>query len=291
MKKCVILSTVLVSFLLLSGVVWAHVDIGRELYAVQFPDELIPKIDGDLSDWDIVPPAYWAESEDFSELYTESLVDQSNLYITMKSGWNESANRLFFSMQVFDDKHRIDREDPWKTWRDDDWEIWIDADHSGPAMNAGETEEEKKRLNCAYCQHWIFAVPELGDTWYYFGNASTWGYPDYWNFGWSYTGEQFGESTYYYEFSTIPFSDLDYHGPEVTKFHDLEEGEIIHVGHTIGDDDADMGPREHFWMIGGAANDCTKLADMILSPVDPEMKVPTAVESRTWGRIKSNFVR
>lgn len=95
---------------------WAHLPEELTFFAVQFPDTYLPDIDGDVSEWDIVPKAYVIENDDMSrsmiEVLTGAVADLSDLAIRCIVGWNESTNRLYFMMEVFDDVHQADRSDP-----------------------------------------------------------------------------------------------------------------------------------------------------------------------------------
>ena len=60
------------------------------------------------------------------------------------------------------------------------------------------------------------------------------------DFGWGYDGEQFGESTYYYELAITPIIALPNDAsatPDQAVVFDLEEDEIIHTSVTVGDFD------------------------------------------------------
>ena len=113
MKVLKIMSALLVVFAL-AGTAWAHFPAGTVYFAVQFPDELLPTIDGDHSDWDIVPDAYRITMADMFELVAtggkqgvdSEAYDLSDFNVNTILGWNESANRLYTMVSVFDDIHQ-----------------------------------------------------------------------------------------------------------------------------------------------------------------------------------------
>ena len=270
----------------LSGSARGHLPAGFTYYAVHFPDTYLPLLDGDLSDWDIVPDMYMVYTEDmYGMLACAShgggpCLNPSDLALRSCCGWNDSTNRLYFMAEVYDDIHQTDRADPQCNWTDDCWEIMIDANHSGGrhAWFSDLTEEENKRLNGAEGTQYILSVPPVQDVYLMSGNASTWTSEpgEFFDAGWGYTGDQFGESTYYYELFIYPFDDLNWEGPDVSVHHDLAEGEILGIGWAFGDFDASSDSYDEYWTLSGGDATCglsEALADMYLSPIDPALEV------------------
>jgi hypothetical protein len=302
MKKTVLLA-VLASFSLAS-VAFAHLPADFTYFSVQLPDTYLPILDGDLSEWDIVPDAYVIPTEEMYEQLAGlgkggAGVDLSDMALRSCCGWNDSTNRLYFMSEVFDDIHQTDRADPQCNWSDDCWEIMLDANHSGGRHGwfSDLTEEEMKRLNYSEGQQFVMTEPPVQDVDVWCGNAATWDSErgEYFDIGWDFTGDQFGESTYYIELFIYPFDDMNWEGPDVSKHHDLTEGEIIGLGWAFGDFDELSDSYDAYWTISGGDATCglsEALADVYLSPMDPALEGATigaAVEADTWGRIKSTF--
>ena len=290
----------------LPGSVRAHLPADFTYFAVQFPDTYLPMLDGDLSEWDILAEKYIVYTEDmYGHLACRNkgggpCLNLSDLALRSACGWNDSTNRLYFMAEVFDDIHQTDRANPQCNWTDDCWEIMIDANHSGGrhAWFSDLTEEENKRLNGAEGTQCIVAEPPVQDVDFTTGNASTWTSEpgDYYDIGWDFTGDEFGESTYYYELFIYPFSDLNWEGPDVSRHHDLTEGEIVGIGLAFGDFDELSDSYDSYWTISGGDATCglsEALADVFMSPMDPALEGAVidgaAVEADTWGRIKSTF--
>ena len=265
----------------LVGVVDAHLPGGVTYMSFQFPDHLLPILDGNLSDWDILPGGYVIMTEDMYEQLAGmgkdgSGVDLVDLALRSACGWNDATNRLYFMAEVFDDIHNTDRTDPQCNWTDDCWEIMIDANHSGGrhAWFGDLTNEEDKRLNGAAGTQYILAEPPVGGVDITSQNASTWtSEPGEWfDVGWNFTGDEFGESTYYYELFIYPFDDLNWEGPDVSRHHDLAEGEILGIGWAFADFDALGDQYDAYWTISGGNSTCgfsEALADMYLAPLEP----------------------
>jgi hypothetical protein len=283
--------------LVFAGSVSGHAPVGETFFAAQFPDNGVPTIDGNPSDWDIVPETPYHIRNDRMQgsdpsiaLKDPGTTDPSDLSMNSVIGWNESANKIYFLIEIFDDVHNVDRDDVAKFWEDDDVEININGDNTG--------QDEANLEGEPYNNHYYgFVVPPVeGQSFFPFslGNTSEWLVPgsDVLDFGWSFTGEQFGESTYYYEtamqvFLTIPRTE----SPTIddTEILDLEEGEEIHFSIDIGDFDEPGQTYDSFWSVSDDRACCSANSDLFLAPIDPllEEAIGTAVEATSWGRIKA----
>ena len=115
---------------------------------------------------------------------------------------------------------------------------------------------------------------------------------DTWQLNFSFEGEEFGESTYFYELWVQPLDFIPEDGDrEAAEETDLEEGQIIAMSWTFGDFDAPGTDYQGFWST--SPNGCCRADnDMVMSEMDDTIDwaaAPTAVESNTWGRIKAQF--
>ena len=279
--------------LLVLGVVslaGAHQPAGETFFLVQFPDNAVPTIDGDLSDWNIVPESPYVLRADkmfdpaqFQEAGRGEL-DQSDFNPVHIMGWNDNLNKLYFANQIFDNIYNIDREDPARHWYDDNWEVEVNPTHLA-AEEQNVAGEPVNRI--AY--KWVVpplegvyqSIEPVGDLpWLSDGT-------EYVSFGWSFDGDMFGESTYYYELAVTPIASLNREGatPSNTEFYDLEEDDVLHLSVFNGDiDNAD--DYQGFW---GTVPESSNIAlnDFVCAPIDPAMEVPSAVEQTSWGQIKA----
>ncbi|NKB69733.1 MAG: hypothetical protein GKR89_21900 [Candidatus Latescibacteria bacterium] len=300
MKKAVIA----LALALVVGVVSiasAHNPPGELFFAVQFPDGGVPTMDGDLSDWDGVPETYTILND---RLYSpvadiqpvgRGEIDASDINIRHVIGWNDSANRLFVMSEVFDNVHNLDRENPSAFWQDDAWEVEVNPDHT-------PTEEHNLEEQPANNFSYKWAVPPVeGSYQFYRPNAGIAWYVDgseWIDFGWGFTGEQFGESTYAYEMSIVPVNNMprgDDVTPDQVVVHDLVEDDIIHLSITVGDFDeacteCELASYQGFWTMSPESC-CTGTNDLVLDIANPDLVAPvgTAVESSSWGQIKAGF--
>ena len=112
---------------------WGYFPEGEFLFAVQFPHEYIPTIDGHIADWSMVPAIpYEVGNDQYSDVVSgtpRGEIDTSDLSTRQIVGWNDDNNRLYFMAEVFDNVHNTDREDPAQWWSDDSWEIYLSPTH------------------------------------------------------------------------------------------------------------------------------------------------------------------
>ena len=93
-----------------------------------FTQENMPKIDGDFSDWDIVPQSYVIGMDEMTEDEGKHpAVDRSTLDIKVKVGWVEGLNRLYFLYEAYDNFWAFNRDDI----SVDIFEVVVDGDRSG----------------------------------------------------------------------------------------------------------------------------------------------------------------
>jgi hypothetical protein len=294
---------------------WAHQPPGVVNYAFAFPTSAIPTMDGDLSDWDIVPEAYWITRENhLVETVigndTEVRLDDFNARHIL--GWNEQTNRMYVIADIFDDYFKRDKEDPQNVDWDDGFDFIVDADHSGGDLWNAEwhAEEHADQIDLVFVngQNYRLYTPPL-DGYYIFmlgrgfvGNDNfltdgrTVTMPQYLELGWSVDAELYAPGPRTYELMFTPWENM-YRGEGAdtrSTIVDLDVGKIVHVGFEYKDFDVpvegerysaayDYPPTHDIWRIAEL------LGDFELLDVDTEL-FPSAVETDTWGRIKSDFL-
>ena len=272
----------------------------------QFPAELVPEMDGDLSDWASVPSEY---SFDFT--YHEELTaglgsnhDIADLHIKRVAvGWCDALNRLYFMAEVHDDVHRFHKVDPdfldsyesrlhgARVHGADMWEIVIDADHAGDnVIGFDDSDEVEMRHRSAYTQNYHLYIPPVnGYYWQWLWGKATWiRAPEYSGVGCSYAGDNLSSGTVAYECYLTPFDDLHPDGPEHSTVHDLAENAVIGMSWAFLDADDNDTQTDAFWAFSSHVRMYgygEYLVDFQLMPVDPEA-IPSAVDARSWGEVK-----
>jgi hypothetical protein len=301
MKRAVTGITVAALMLGMTSMAGAHSPPGELFFAVQFPDEAIPVMDGNISDWDIVPESPYHVRNDRLSAPDPSILtaergsqDPSDLNMNHVIGWNDAQNKLYFMSEIFDNIHNVDREDAARFWDDDALEIEMKPDATPAELNNPEGEPAN---NISY--KWV--VPPVEGQYQYIEPIGTYAWlqdgTEYVDFGWSFTGEQYGESTYFYELAIIPIEALS--RDEATSLEgsiifDLEDGALIHFTVNTGDIDVPGGndAYQSFWGMNADVPCCNATADLVMAELDPLLLEaladrPTAVESTSWGRLKA----
>ena len=130
-------ATVLIA---LSGIAWGHYPEGITFLAFQWPPGQEPVLDGDLSEWDIVPDAYIVNTEQYTPLAMKHRVftDVLNMedtplrhqFAVVWTSWSPSENALYVAARVFDND-LVTRAGSAVEWGGDRFEVMVDADHSG----------------------------------------------------------------------------------------------------------------------------------------------------------------
>jgi hypothetical protein len=292
MRKYLILLPLLI--LCLATMAWGHYPPGEFLFAVQFPDENVPTVDGNIAEWSVIPQIPYEVGND---MYSDAVyskvrgeIDVSDLSVRQIVGWNDNNNRLYIMAEVFDNVHNADREDPAQFWADDAWEIYINPTHD----DGGDDQEGG--LPYTIKQSFNFAMPPIGGNWGQNLPEFEWRTDpfnnDTWQIGFSFEGEEFGESTYFYELWIQPLDFIPEDGDrQAAEETDLEEGQIIAMSWTFGDFDEPGTTYQGFWST--SPNGCCRADnDMVMSEMDDSIDwgaAPSAVESNTWGRIKAQF--
>ena len=314
--KNALLNLMGIGFLVFAVVAGAHEPPGEITLAVNFPPGNEPVADGDPSEWDIIPRGPYAITSD--ELFSHFGLEQrerdgatlargemnlSSLDTEYILGWSDSKDRVYYVMRVFDDVHVTRRQELGRFFFDDAIETFFLFNHiSGEEVRALNDDGFNSSIELT------FAVPPIEDSWQFpFCRACTdWLYSggEFFTFGWSFEGDEFGESTYYYELDLGAY--LGYPaglGDELTVADvvstTLNEGDIIHYTISLGDVDGGEGIRTDetgdlraggYWSTT-SGGDASWLGqhDLLLSPADDTIDFPTAVESDSWGRIKAQF--
>ena len=267
-----------------AGVAVAHVPEGVLYPVFLFPDSLLPTMDGDLSDWEIVPDRYWTGTRDLMEtvrgLGTD--FDEEDLAVRTVVGWSDTYNRLYFAVEAYDDIVNVEREGRRGVHGGDIWEIVVDADHSGGIYNGfSSTDTElENRWRSAHAQNYhTFLPPESKErTMWLWGEAQWACTPPYGDLGWRHDGSPMGKGTVYQEMWLTPFDDLNWVGIDSSRVHDLEEGEILGISWSFLDYDADDGKYDGFWNLSHMTrmdHTADLLPDFVLEPMEP---LPTPVE-------------
>ena len=142
----------------------------------QFPQQKMPQIDGDFSDWNLVPDTYAIGLDQMKESMNGIGFDlnPTDLDVTVKEQWVKDLNRLYFYVAIFDDFWEFERLDI----KQDIFELVVDADMSGgnfiKKWNANTSripmEELHFRGHGSHAQNYHVFMPAINKDW-----AMVWG--------------------------------------------------------------------------------------------------------------------
>lgn len=255
---------------------------GQEVFPVfQFPRNAIPRIDGDFSDWDIVPDSYAVGIDRMQEdngYYAAP--DRKNLDVTMKVGWVAGEKRLYFLYEAEDDFWDFET----LGLRGDVLEVVVDGDHSGgPHIARFRPDPEKVSEMESYFSfqnvhaqnYHIMTPPAPGESW-----TMVWG-PQQWlkefpwaNQAYSYSFSHGEGGRLRMEFYITPFDKADPAGPENSVPSVLAEGKTIGLCWAVIDFDGGE-QNNGFWNLSPhhkMYGDASLEREFVLCPLEPAFK-------------------
>lgn len=303
---------------------FAHIPEGRVFGAFQWPTDKLPVLDGDISEWDILPAEVWLDSDDADIIVGEGDVgrekDRSNLFFRFAMGWNDELDRIYYVFDRFDDVWDRDAGGIGCCGQDDSIEIGLDSDHSGGWFHAGGagiagdlTEEENKLFTGGQTQTSHYRWPPItsgsdpnGWSWFWMSSSTWHGDEPYQCCSDSFNldGVHGAEANFQAEWYTIGWDDFNWQGPELSEQHDFVELEIVGAGLQVVDNDngpedaEDRNPWTAKWTLGGQSDifgNASSFSDFVLLPLDEDALAnyapDTSVENDSWGHIKASVGR
>lgn len=262
----------------------ADIQVREPGYQVfQFPRTAIPRIDGDFSDWEIVPDSYVVGIDQmWDDSRKHEGIDRSTLDIKVKVGWVEGLNRLYFYYEAYDDYWDFDQ----LGLRNDTYEIVVDADLSGgPHTDEFRLNSEvKTRLESFFefqnqhAQNYhIMTPPTPGKSWTMVWGPQQWlKYLPYANYAYDYNFRHGQSGTLRFEFYITPFDYASPEGPAQSVESKLYTGKKIGLCWAVIDYDGGKGS-DGFWnlsphhqMFGNAS--MQRL--FTLMPLEPQFRQP-----------------
>ena len=240
----------------------------KEFRIFQFPQDQIPRIDGNFSDWDIVPESY---TIGLSELKNTRVgegkeIDPKDFNLKVKVGWVKNLNRLYFYVDTFDDFW--DFSDP--ALRQDIFELVVDGDHSGGKFIDDEDWDLTKRAKTrkffegdgTKAQNYHVFMPAKNKDWAMsYGNFPWLKEFPYANSAYQYNFKQGESGRLQMEFYITPFDFAAFDGPEHSVESHLKENELVGISWAMLDFDGNkckafMNLSHDFRMISDASYLC-----------------------------------
>lgn len=220
----------------------------------QFPPDQIPRIDGDLSDWAIVPDSYAVGADQLVDTVRGHGADRDpkDLDVRVRVGWVKGLNRLYFSYEASDDY--------WNMYyrMGDVFEVAVDADRSGGEFinNAQlpDWADNHFLFKGVHAQNYhIFTPPGEGRDWTMVWGCQPWIKElPYANHAYQYDFKEGESGRLALEFWITPFDYAPYDGPERAVESKLEENGVIGLSWAVLDYDEDNEHYEGFWNLSHA---------------------------------------
>ncbi|MBN1294634.1 MAG: PKD domain-containing protein [Candidatus Latescibacteria bacterium] len=209
------------------------------LKVYQFPIDKIPRIDGDISDWEIVPENYKYGTDMLLDVENERniKVDPADCDVTVRVGWVNGLNRLYFLYEAYD--NYWDFENP--GLHNDMFEITVDTDLSGgdfiyKDFNAPDLNGLTNLQENSHAQNFHICTPAVDKSWAMVWNCPAWlnKFP-YMNCAYSYDFKHGESGRLIMECWITPYDLASFDGPESSTVCQLEENSLIGLSWLIAD--------------------------------------------------------
>jgi len=216
----------------------------KEFRIFQFPQDRIPRIDGEFSDWNLVPESYAIGLDELmnTKFGEGQDPDPADFDIKVKVGWVRGLDRLYFLVDAWD--NYWDFSDP--ALRQDIFELVVDGDVSGgPFINDENGNINKLPKNelyfkghGAHAQNYHVFTPVRDKDWAMVWGATPW----IKDFPFAQAAHHFsfqpGESgRLLMEFYITPFDYASHDGFEHSVVSRLKENELIGLSWSMLDFD------------------------------------------------------
>ncbi len=219
---------------------------GKTYYIFQFPREKIPSIDGSFDDWKIIPDSLAIGLSELKDTGSDSVnnPNSNDFDITVKVGWVNGLNRLYFYVEAYDDYWDI--TDP--GLRQDIFELVVDADLSGGPFVSKENQNKNIlplnelyfKGHGAHAQNYHIFTPAQNKDWAMVWGNTPWIKEFPWaNIVYDYDFKPGESGKLRMEFWITPFDYASIDGFEHSVESKLKENDIIGLSWCILDYDSD----------------------------------------------------
>lgn len=221
----------------------------------QFPPNRIPSIDGNAADWQLVPDSLAIGIDALKNVNApDGTIDTNNMNVTVKVGWVNGLNRLYFLYEAYDNYWNFSRT----SLASDIFELVVDGDRSGgPFIDRFHPDTTIDLMDAYFTFHGVHAqnyhifTPPGDKDW-----AMLWG-PQTWL-----KSLPYAQSAYRYEFAPgghgrltlefyiTPFDFASAAGPAHSIPSQLVEHKTIGLGWGVIDYDDEPDALPGFWILG-----------------------------------------
>ena len=271
------------------------------LKVFQFPPNMIPRIDGNVDDWAMVPQSYAIGMDQLED--TEgghgSHSDPKDLDVTVKVGWVKGLNRLYFLYEAYDNYWDFSRLD----LHNDIFEVVVDGDLSGgpligmhhrdiwtpEAIGAESVIDPRISASDSYFSfqgdqaqnYHIFTPPGDKDWAMAWGCAQYTAHLPYANHAYSYSFKPGQPGKLILEFWITPFDYAGCEGPQRAVESVLTENKLIGLSWAIIDYDDVNSNKRSFWNLSHVQTmygNASQLVGFRLMPLEPQFRKSIAAD-------------
>jgi hypothetical protein len=252
-------------------------DSGRQFKVFQFPANMIPRIDGQIDDWKMVPDSYAIGlDQTVDDSRPDHKPDPSDFDARIKVGWVKGLNRLYFLYEAYDD----DWEFAGSGLQQDIFELVVDGDLSGgPLLERFQEIRELSERDAHFSMHGVHAqnyhimTPPLGKDWALaFGCNSYVKNLPYANAAYNYSFRPGESGKLVLEFWITPFDYAGCEGPQRAVETPLTENRLIGLSWAFLERDRD---KRAFWNLSRHHEMFGKAEYLVafrLMPLEPQFR-------------------
>lgn len=253
---------------------------GVEFKIFQFPADQIPRIDGDPSDWSIVPDSYVVGLDQLADSPGGKRPDKKSIDVKVRVGWVKGLDRLYVLYEAWDNFWDFENH----SRHNDIFELVVDADLSGgplvvsrhPARTilGGDTWFQ---LQGVHAQNYHIFTPAPEQDWAFVWGCQPWIKELPWaNAAYRYDFKPGGAGPLVLEFWITPFDYAPADGPDRAIISKLIENKIIGLSWAVLDyDDPKKFELEGFWNLShkqSMAGNADDLVAFRLMPLEPQFR-------------------
>jgi hypothetical protein len=247
----------------------------------QFPRTMIPRIDGDPSDWAAVPDSFRIDTDQLEETVNHTPIDRKNLEVRVTFGWVKGLDRLYVLYEASDNYWQFGMPG----LDGDIFELVVDGDCSGgpliPELRTDIKLDDRSGylFRGIHAQNYHIFTPAVDKEWCMAWGCQPWiaGLP--WsNAACSYSFRPGESGRLVMECWITPFDYAPYEGPGRAAVSRLVENGYIGLSFCILDHD---GPSDHekfgFWSLSHTTTmygNASELMQFRLMPLDSRYRKP-----------------
>ncbi len=254
-----------------------------EFKIFQFPRNLIPRIDGNTDDWDIVGDEYVIGTDQLNDTVKGigTNINTQDIDVKVRVGWVKGLNRLYFLYEAYDEFWDF----ALNSRHADIFELVVDGDLSGgpfiekmnPNKDILSVEELHFTFHSVHAQNYHIFTPPGNKDWNF-----VWGCPQYTkdlpyaNNAYSYDFKHGESGNLVLEFWITPFDYAPYDAPDRAVISQLEEDKIVGISWSILDYDG-PGQNEGFYNLSHKTEmygDASYLCAFRLMPIEKRFRKP-----------------